>query len=315
MSLRSPPLLTASLCLLLACAGDAPAVQPGPSGDGDDPTDDGDGDGDDPSGDGDGGEGAGPGPVKPGNGSEETCDGLDNDDNGIVDDRDVEQDGVCDCLAIAYLGSPTGAAAGDVFADWLDQRSDVGARKLASISESELAKYDVLVVQNMGLLGASFTAAQLDAIEEWVKAGGGLLTLTGYGNIFSEPNDVNPILARFGLSYRPPLVLLSPSGTAGTLPITQWVHPHPVTEGISTIGFNNGYPVDGDGVALASEMGHVVLRAKEVGKGHVLAWGDEWITFNSEWKAHTDYQVERLWQNMIKWLTAADVCQVPIELL
>jgi hypothetical protein len=47
----------------------------------------------------------------------------------------------------------------------------------------------------------------------------------------------------------------------------------------------------------------------------VLAWGDEWITFNSEWKDHSDYQVERLWQNMIKWLTVADECQVPIVLL
>ena len=29
----------------------------------------------------------------------------------------------------------------------------------------------------------------------------------------------------------------------------------------------------------------------------------------------TDLQVERLWQNMIKWLTSDRVCQVPIMLL
>ena len=111
-------------------------------------------------------------------------------------------------------------------------------------------------------------------------------------------------------------MLLSPSGTRGTLPIANWTHPHPVTEGISKIGFNNGYPVQGDGKALANEMGYEVLRAKEVGKGHVLAWGDdEWITFNSEWKTHPEYQVERLWQNMIKWLTVANLCQVSIVLL
>ena len=28
----------------------------------------------------------------------ETCDGIDNDGNGIVDDVDVGHDGVCDCL-------------------------------------------------------------------------------------------------------------------------------------------------------------------------------------------------------------------------
>jgi hypothetical protein len=244
--------------------------------------------------------------------SEEICDGVDNDGNGVVDDRDVESDGVCDCLAIAYLGTPTGAKAGDVFADWLDQRSDFGAKPLTSITPENLAKYDVLVVQNLGLLGTSYTDAELDAIERWVEAGGGLLTLTGYGTL-TEPLSVNTILARFGLSYRPPLVLLSPTGTASTLAITGWTHPHPVTDGITQIGFNNGYPVDGDGTALASEMGYDVLRAKEVGKGHVLAWGDEWITFDSEWSMHPDYQVERFWQNMIKWLTDADVCQVPIR--
>ena len=41
----------------------------------------------------------------PGDGSDEVCDGVDNDGDGIVDNRDSERDGVCDCLAIANLGS------------------------------------------------------------------------------------------------------------------------------------------------------------------------------------------------------------------
>jgi hypothetical protein len=168
-----------------------------PPGDGDteleSPSEDAGGDGDAPS---------------PDDSTEELCDGLDNDENGIVDDRDVEQDGVCDCLAIAYLGASTGAKAGGVFAAWLDQRSDIGAKPLKSITQSELAKYDVLVVQNLGLLGTSYSEDELDAIEAWIKAGGGLLTLTGYGTL-AEPRDVNAILERFGLSYKQPLVLLS----------------------------------------------------------------------------------------------------------
>lgn len=245
--------------------------------------------------------------------SEEICDGIDNDADGITDNRDVERDGVCDCLAIAYLGSASAHGSGDLFDDWLGQRSDVPVKSLATITSDELAKYDVLVVRNLGLFGTAYSAAQLDAIEQWVQAGGGLLTLTGYGNPFTEPANVNAILARFGLSYKSGLLLAAPT-VKETIPVNTWMHPHPVTEGISKIGFNNGYAVAGNGTALASEQGNDVLIAKQVGKGHVLAWGDEWITFDSEWRSHPDYQVERLWQNMMKWLSATDVCQVEIIL-
>jgi hypothetical protein len=57
------------------------------------------------------------------------------------------------------------------------------------------------------------------------------------------------------------------------------------------------------------------MRAREVGKGRVLVWGDEWITFDSEWSSHPEYQVERLWLNSLKWLTTPMSCQVPIEIL
>jgi len=49
-----------------------------------------------------------------------------------------------------------------------------------------------------------------------------------------------------------------------------------------------------------------------VGMGHVFQWGDEWITYDSEWTAHPDYQVQLLWLNAIKWLTVQGTCQVPI---
>ncbi len=46
--------------------------------------------------------------------------------------------------------------------------------------------------------------------------------------------------------------------------------------------------------------------------GHVLVWGDEWITYDSEWSAHPDYQVQALWINVLKWLSPATECQVPL---
>jgi len=44
----------------------------------------------------------------------------------------------------------------------------------------------------------------------------------------------------------------------------------------------------------------------------VEVWGDEWITYNSEWIEHPDYQVERFWVNSIKWLSPINECQVPV---
>src|SRR5690606_5076652 len=52
--------------------------------------------------------------------NEDTCDGIDNDGNGIIDDVDVGRDGICDCLMIATLGEPGVWGEGDVFATWLD---------------------------------------------------------------------------------------------------------------------------------------------------------------------------------------------------
>src|SRR4051812_41188923 len=37
-------------------------------------------------------------------GSEAACDGVDENDNGIIDDVDKGKDGLCDCLHIGFLG-------------------------------------------------------------------------------------------------------------------------------------------------------------------------------------------------------------------
>jgi hypothetical protein len=41
-------------------------------------------------------------------------------------------------------------------------------------------------------------------------------------------------------------------------------------------------------------------------------WGDEWITYDSEWQDVEDQQVELFWLNILKWLSPPMTCQVPI---
>jgi hypothetical protein len=242
----------------------------------------------------------------------EVCDGMDNDGNGTVDDVDVGNDGVCDCLLIATLGKVGGSGKGDVFGGWLDARSDNAATDLAdqTLTPELLARFQVIVAQDIHDQRA-YTAAEIDALQRWVENGGGLLTLIGYAGV-EERTNANAILARFGIDYGDKPIL--PRSGGKTIAVKTW-QPHPVTAGVASVGVDNGYPVQGAGTVLASEGGFDLLRAKEVGSGHVLAWGDEWITYNTEWASDNGYQVEQLWLNMIKWLTAAKVCQVPLTVL
>ncbi len=250
----------------------------------------------------------GRGPGTPKMGTPEVCDGADNDGNGITDDVDVNHDGVCDCLKIATLGRKGDAGQGNIFASWLTSRSDMGAVDLKDkvLTKSVLAPFSVIVAQNVSEIGRTYSASEVSAMSDWINAGGGLLTLTGFAGS-SEVDNVNTLLVPYGMSYGTQSILF---GGGHTLPVTHW-NTHPVTQGITRIGVDNGYPVLGAGTAIASE-GFDVLKAREVGMGHVLVWGDEWITYDSEWSAHPDYQVQALWINILKWLSPATECQVPL---
>ena len=245
------------------------------------------------------------GPRPDGSGPE-VCDGVDNDLNGVIDDVDVGGDGVCDCLIIATLGRPGEWGDGDVFAAWLDERSDIGATELGDqvLTPALLEPFQVIVAQD--LRGREYAASEVDALRGWIESGGGLMTLIGYGDS-DERTQINRLLEPTGIAYDGVGILAG----SPTIPVTEWTT-HPVTDRIEQVGVNNGYEVIGEGDVIAREAGLAVLRAKEMGAGKVLVWGDEWITYDSEWTEHPEYQLERFWLNAIKWLTPSTECQVPI---
>jgi hypothetical protein len=103
-------------------------------------------------------------------------------------------------------------------------------------------------------------------------------------------------------------------GAVWNVDVSDWT-PHPVTDGISLIRAWNSYEITGTGgISLARHPMKLwdVMRAQEAGAGHIVMWGDEWITYDSEWANLTQYQVERLWQNIFKWLSPPTQCQVVI---
>lgn len=255
-------------------------------------------DGGSPPGDG-GGRDAAEAPV-------EVCDGADNDDNGIIDDVDVGGDGVCDCLRIATIGVPGVWGGGNVLEGWLDARIEAGATHLGDqrLTPAVLANYQILVAQDVR--SRRYTNDEIRAVVDWVAAGGGFMTLIGYGAP-TEVRNVNRLLNPLGLEYDDEPILVG----IATVPVRTW-HDHPVAEGVMQIGVNNGYEVTGDGEVIAEEDDYVLMRGVSRGLGRVLAWGDEWVGYESALSEHPDYQLERFWINSLKWLTPPAECQVPI---
>jgi hypothetical protein len=240
---------------------------------------------------------------------ETTCDGIDNDGDGIIDNVDVANDGICDCLKIATLGTAL-YPMDDTFDAWLTAQSGgVVALNSETITPELLAPIDVLIVQDVR--ARAYEPAEIDALTAWVAAGGGLFTLTGY--VADANTNVNALLAPYGIQYGTALVLVNPFANE-SLPVDVW-YDHPVTRGISKIGVVSGYAVLGSGSVLAEGndvlLGPVVMmRATQYQSGRVLVWGDEWITYNSEWEDRPDYQVLRLWQNALEWLGPENSCQL-----
>lgn len=251
----------------------------------------------------------------------EVCDGIDNDGNGIADDVDVGGDGVCDCLNIATLGQiGPWSDGGNIFETWLNARSPLGATALEGELTSEmLAPFNVVVVLHVDTTEAAngdrvaaahhaFSDAEAAAFGGWVQAGGGVMTTIGYtGDEAAEVVNVNRLLAAVGMGY-------SPTNLDLTGHIREWDE-HPVTLGVSNIFTDNGVePASAQGTTIARGQadGQPALQVAEVGSGRVVVWGDEWITYDSEWTEHPEYQVELFWVNAMKWLTPATDCQVPI---
>jgi hypothetical protein len=62
-----------------------------------------------------------------------------------------------------------------------------------------LQRYDVLIIKTPT---APFSPEEIDAIEAWVQAGGGLFLIGDHTNVFGTSSYLNPLTRRFGLRFR-----------------------------------------------------------------------------------------------------------------
>jgi hypothetical protein len=250
------------------------------------------------------------------------------------------------CLRIGMLGRlPTyGAVPGmdstAALQQWLNSNSTaVVAAQVTDtpLTADFLAQYDLLIIQALEAREGGpywqLDATERDAFEAWVRAGGGVITLTGYG---ANPNEVDPtnqLVAFTGLSYAKDDIWMTGSCpdndcccTSNSVPVTGWTD-HTIAANITRVGAFYGRSVLGDGDVVA--QGPTVYGAtKQVDMGRVFLFADEWVTYTSQWDGTgaatcaTDpahnlcvgrlapefYQVPQFWYNAIKWASGDREC-------
>jgi len=72
-------------------------------------------------------------------------------------------------------------------------------RNFDKITPALLSQYDILILKNAT---SAYSLAEIDAIEDFVKRGGGLYLMSEHTNVFGNSTYLNPIAEKFGFSFR-----------------------------------------------------------------------------------------------------------------
>ena len=252
---------------------------------------------------------------------------------------------MCPPVKLAVIGKPGKWGAnpnGDpdtALQDWLNSSSAGTAQvdnftSRPSLTADFLANYGVIILASLAEDSSTgpwwtFSADEVAAFRAWIENGGGVITLTGYAGDPEEVNPVNQLIGFSGITYSQDGVWgdcadIQTCNCTHSNTLSEWNRTDPVVANLATgvtyVGFQNGRPIIAPSDAhVAATIGGTTnaLVGKLVGKGRVLAFGDEWITYTSQWTgvgnpSATDpscvgylpqdkYQMAQFWYNMIHW--------------
>lgn len=209
----------------------------------------------------------------------------------------------CTMLNIGILGNP-GSNPSSNFQAWLVSAGTTVQRIQTVATDpltlAELQAFDVVVLDQ---LTRDYTAPEAAIFQQWVTAGGGVASMTGYTN---TPSDfyANTLLAPLEVAY---------SGALISGPVTTF-DTHPITAGLTSVTFDGGYAVTDLGgtnstrTPLASIPPATVAYAIQMGSGRAFVWGDEWIEYDSEWGSMPE--IKQLWINVFAWVAPTNKCQL-----
>ena len=231
----------------------------------------------------------------------------------------------CKCIAIANIGAVGSSGTTVSYDTWLNTKSNARVDsypKPTAIDAAFLAKYDELIFQDIS--SWTVTADEVNAIAAWVRAGGGLMSMSGYQGSETEIVGINAILKPLGFAYSG-----MPAG-GGVLwtTVRDWNAAGPIAVNMRGLGVNvhNGRPVVDLNAGSANDAATVTIAqpgngttfdlgyTATVGSGHVFPWSDEWVTYTSDWDDQTGtLNVEQFWYNAVSYLTPTDACKLVIN--
>jgi hypothetical protein len=251
----------------------------------------------------------------------------------------------CSCppLNVGVLGKPGKWGAnpnGDpdtALQDWLTSSSAGTARvdnftNRVTLASDFLATYNVIILASLADDSSSgpwwtYGDAEVAAFQAWIQNGGGVISLTGYSSSNEMAPD-NQLIGFSGITYNSDgiwgdCIDWTICNCTGSNTLSDWNRTDPVISNLSTgvilVGYTNGHSINApvDGHVVATMTGKNALVGKLVGKGRVLAFGDEWITYTSQWTGagvpnagaascqaelpQDKYQMAQFWYNMIRW--------------
>jgi hypothetical protein len=232
----------------------------------------------------------------------------------------------------------------------------------ASPGQLLLNNYDVIILQWLGDVPCAgsmctaqtywqFSSDEVSALEAWVNNGGGIVTMSGYDTRSDEITPVNSLLSFTEMQYGPDDVLgncqLFDGGADSLCYCNNMAQPlgppwanTPVGASITQVGAFHGRPVltsGADAVVDIQDSKYQYAAHQAIGKGHVVVFTDEWVTYSSQWLTISgdagggvDYsnpydpcyqrssgiifQVPQFWYNSIGYAASAVNCPFTIEL-
>lgn len=259
------------------------------------------------------------------------------------------------CVRIGMFGRPpsygamqNGADNTDALRSWLNAHVKAGTSvdtvtTDTPITADLLGQYDVVILQALekqeGGPYWTFSSDELAEFETWVRAGGGVIALTGYGSQAQEVNPTNQLLAFTGMSFNMDDIFgTCPDNccycAGSSIPVHGWHADHPIASNVTAVGAFHGRSINpGDADLVASEGTTVYGATKTFDAGRVFLFFDEWVTYSSQWtqaagtggftpdascsdpnntcygRTPTDgYQVPQFWYNALKWASGNVTC-------
>lgn len=213
------------------------------------------------------------------------------------------------------------------------------------LSEQRLEGYSILFINLLHERNPDFTDEEVELIIEFVENGGGLFVIADHTNVYRHAERINRFLIPMGIEVmyhtavdRAPRYSISGSGWITMFNFAD----HPVTEGLTTIGFKTGGPLKTEhGVAFTSDESFAdlwdeemdagfygdwvqgddhelepsgplaVVAAAEFGQGRVAVVGDQnifgdgWLNFGNNFELAT---------NIVEWLAKNEDAEHPLRL-